>query len=56
MAISPDALDVAGRLGNRKICTEVAVEKIRRELRALLNHYLTWLRGRRPKLLGFLGS
>ncbi len=56
MAISPDALDVAGRLGNREIRTEVPVDKIRRELRALLNQYLTWLRGRRPKLLGFLGS
>lgn len=56
LAISPDALDAASRLGNRGICTEVAVEKIRRELRALLNHYLTWLRGRRPRLLGFLGS
>ncbi len=54
--ISPDALDAAGRLGNRGQCPEVVAEKIRRELRALLNHYLTWLRGRRPKLIGFLGG
>ena len=54
--ISPDALDAAGRLGNREQCAEVVAEKIRMELRALLNHYLTWLRGRRPKLIGFLGG
>ncbi len=54
--ISPDALDAAGRLGNRERCAEVVAEKIRRELRALLNYYLTWLRGRRPKLIGFLGG
>ena len=56
MSISPDALDVASNLGNREASTGPPPERVRSEVRALLNHYLTWLRGRRPKLVGFLGS
>lgn len=56
VTISPDALDVASNLGNREASTGPPSERVRAEVRALLNHYLTWLRGRRPKLVGFLGS
>jgi hypothetical protein len=29
---------------------------VRKELRQLLNHYMTYLMGRRPRLLPYLGS
>jgi len=56
VAISPDALDAARRLGNRGNATDPPPERVRGEIRALFNQYLTWLRGRRPRLVGFLGS